>query len=55
MDENKELQETTQETTKEENPILEYGSSIIQTSKGTVHVLTIVGPGGRSPGAAAKQ
>ena len=43
MDENKELQETTQETTKEENPILEYGSSIIQTSKGTVHVLTIVG------------
>ena len=44
MDENKELQETTQETIKEENPILEYGSSIIQTSKGTVHVLTIVGP-----------
>ena len=43
MDENKELQETTQETVKEENPILEYGSSIIQTSKGTVHVLTIVG------------
>lgn len=43
MDENKELQETTQETIKEENPILEYGSSIIQTSKGTVHVLTIVG------------
>ena len=43
MDENKELQETTQETIKEENPILEYGSSIILTSKGTVHVLTIEG------------
>ena len=43
MDENKDLQENTPETTKEENPILEYGSSIIQTSKGTVHVLTIVG------------
>ena len=43
MDENKELQDTTPETTREENPILEYGSSIIQTSKGTVHVLTIVG------------
>ena len=43
MDENKDLQENIPETTKEENPILEYGSSIIQTSKGTVHVLTIVG------------
>ena len=43
MEENESLQATPQETTKEENPILEYGSSIIQTSKGTVHVLTIVG------------
>ena len=43
MDENKDLKKNTPETTKEENPILEYGSSIIQTSKGTVHVLTIVG------------
>ena len=27
----------------EENPIVAYGSSIIQTSRGTIHVLTIVG------------
>ena len=43
MEENETLQAAQPETTKEENPILEYGSSIIQTSKGTVHVLTIVG------------
>lgn len=28
---------------REENPIVAYGSSIIQTSRGTIHVLTIVG------------
>lgn len=45
MDHQQERQSMEQDTSMEQNlqPILQFGSSLIQTKRGTIHILTIVG------------